>query len=109
MESSSHISPLLDHAIRIRAKNVELRQTIAQLQADIHNLEKDISTITVTHDDLAEQCRILREQQTEELSSKQSEKDFHQYIQDITDYIDTKSWKPISNEKPSSSGRISLD
>jgi uncharacterized coiled-coil DUF342 family protein len=112
MQSSTHISPLLDHAIRIRAKNVELRQKIVQLQADIHNLEKDISTMTVTQDDLVEQCRILREQQTEqnkEFLFEQSEKDFRQYIQDIADYINTKSWKPSSNEKSSLSGRISID
>ena len=112
MQSSTPISPLLDHAIRIRAKNVELRQKIVQLQVDVHSLEKDISTMTVTHDDLVEQCRILREQQTEqnkELLFEQSEKDFRQYIQDIADYINNKSWKPSSNENPTLPSRISIE
>lgn len=104
--STSHTSSLLNHAMRTRTKNMELRQKIAQLQTEVHNLEKDISSLTMTYDDLVEQCRILREQQTDENKQfllKQSEKDFHQYIQDIENYIKNKQWKTSSMDKPSNS------
>lgn len=88
---------------------MELRQTIAQLQVDIHNLEKNISSLTMTYDDLVEQCRNLREQQTDqnkEILLQQSEKDFQQYIQDIENYIQNKQWKTSSIGKPPISGKI---
>ncbi|CAF4448287.1 unnamed protein product, partial [Adineta steineri] len=66
MESSNTTtSPLLNHAVRIRAKNVELRKKITQLESDIQLITKDISSLTNTYDDLVEQCQVLRENQTE--------------------------------------------
>lgn len=104
MQPSTHASPLLNRAIGTRAKNVELRQKITQLQTDIHSIEKDISTLTVTYDDLVEQCRILREKQTDksqEALREESEKDFRQYIHDIETYLNNKQWKTPSMEKSS--------
>jgi uncharacterized coiled-coil DUF342 family protein len=103
MQSSTHTSPLLNHAIRTRAKNVELRKKISQLQTDIQSIEKDISTLTLTYDDLVEQCRILREKQTDKTKDfllEESEKEFQNYIHDIENYLNTKQWKISSIEKP---------
>jgi hypothetical protein len=102
MQSSNSTSPLLNHAIQIRAKNVELRKKITQLQTDIQSIENDISTITNTYDNLVEQCQILREQQTDkkkDLLLNEYQKEFNNYIHDIENYVNNKQWKisPIEN------------
>ena len=102
MQSSTHTSPLLNHAIRTRAKNVELRKKIALLQADIQSIEKDISTLTMTYDDLVEQCQVLREKQTDktkDLLLDESEKQFQNYIHDVENYLNSKQWITPSIEK----------
>jgi uncharacterized coiled-coil DUF342 family protein len=109
MQSSTHTSPLLNHAIRTRAKNVELRKKIAQLQTDIQSIENDISTLTHTYDDFVEQCRILREKQTDKSKDfllEESQKEYHNYIHDIENYLNTKQWKIPSSEKPTVLGKI---
>jgi uncharacterized coiled-coil DUF342 family protein len=102
MQSSNNTSPLLNYAIKTRAKNVELRTKIAQLQSDIQSIEKDISTLTDTYDNLVEQCQILREKQTDktkEFLLEEYHKEFHQYIHDIEKYVNNKQWKiPSADE-----------
>ena len=86
MQSSNNTSPLLNHAMRIRAKNVELRKKIAQLESDVQFVEKDITTLTHAYDDLAEQCQVLREKQTDkkkDLLLQQCQTQFDHYINDI--------------------------
>ncbi len=102
MQSSNNTSPLLNHAIKTRAKNVELRKKINQLQTDIQSIEKDISILTNTYDNLVEQCQILREKQTEkkkDLLLEEYQKEFHNYIHDIENYMNNKQWKFSSIEK----------
>jgi hypothetical protein len=103
MQSSNSTSPLLNHAIKTRAKNVELRKKITQLQTDIQSIENDISTLTNTYDHLVEQCQILREKQTDtkkDLLLEESQKEFHNYIRDIENYINNKQLTFSSIEKP---------
>jgi len=102
MQSSNSTSPLLNHAIKTRAKNVELRKKITQLQTDIQSIENDISTLTNTYDNLVEQCQILREKQTDtkkDLLLEESQKEFQNYIRDIENYINNKQLTFSSMEK----------
>lgn len=103
METSNNTSPLLNHAIKTRAKNVELRQKISQLKIDIESIEKDISILSNTYDNLVEQCQILREKQTDknnDLLLDEYQKEFQNYIHDIENYINNKQWKFSSVENP---------
>ncbi|CAF0722671.1 unnamed protein product [Rotaria sp. Silwood1] len=102
MESSINASPLLNHAIKIRGKNVELRKKITLLQNDIQLIEKDILTLTNTYDDLVEQCQILREKQTDrkkDLLLEEYQNKFNDYIHDIENYLNNKEWNISSIEK----------
>ncbi|CAF2358506.1 unnamed protein product [Rotaria sp. Silwood2] len=102
MESSINGSPLLNHAIKIRGKNVELRKKIALLQNDIQLIEKDILTLTNTYDDLVEQCRVLHEKQTDRKKDsllEEYQNKFNNYIHDIENYINNKEWNISSIEK----------
>ncbi len=102
MQSSNNKSPLLNHAIRVRAKNVELRKKITQLENDIQLIEKDISTITNTYDDLVEQCQNLRDKQTDkkkDLLLEEYQTQFNNYIHDIENYLNNKQWNSPSIEK----------
>ncbi|CAF0804291.1 unnamed protein product [Adineta ricciae] len=104
MQSSNSTSPLLNHAMRVRAKNVELRKKIAQLESDVQFVEKDILTLTHTYDDLAEQCQVLREKQTDkkkDLLLQQCQTQFDHYINDIENYILNKQWNLPIIEKTS--------
>ncbi|CAF4189166.1 unnamed protein product, partial [Rotaria sordida] len=100
-ESSMYASPLLNHAIKIRGKNGELRKKITLLQNDIQLIEKDILTLTNTYDDLVEQCGILREKQTDrkkDLLLEEYQNKFNAYIHDIENYLNNKEWNISSNE-----------
>jgi uncharacterized coiled-coil DUF342 family protein len=102
MQSTNNTSPLLNHAVKTRAKNVELRKKITQLENDIQLIENDISALTNTYDDLAEQCQILREKQTDknkDLILEDDQKQFNNYIHDIEKYLDSKQWNNSSIEK----------
>ncbi|CAF1282818.1 unnamed protein product [Adineta steineri] len=103
MESSNTTtSPLLNHAVRTRAKNVELRKKITQLESDIQLITKDISSLTNTYDDLVEQCQVLRENQTEkkkDLLLEECQTQFNNYIQDIQNYLNNKQWDIPTSEK----------
>lgn len=103
MQSSSRTSPLLSHATRVRAKNVELRKKIAQLESDIQMIEKDIASLTSTHDDLVGQCQTLREKQTDQTKALQLEEyqsQFNAYIHGIETYLNTKQWNVPLEAKP---------
>ena len=111
MQSSNNTSPLLNHAMRIRAKNVELRKKIAQLESDIQFVENDISTLTHTYDDLAKQCQVLREKQTDtkkDLLLQQCQTQFDHYINDIENYILNKQWNLPAIEKSTVLCKITL-
>lgn len=102
MQSSTNTSPLLNHAVKIRAKNVELRKQITQLQSDIQSIDNEISTLTKTHENLLEQCQILREKQTDDqkhLLLEQYETEFKNYIHDIENFINNKQWNSPSVDK----------
>lgn len=103
MQSSTDnsTSPLLNHAIKTRSKNVELRQKITQLQIEIQSIENDISLLTNTYDDLVEQCQILREKQTDKTKDfllEEYQNEYQNYLHDIENYIHNKQWKFSSNE-----------
>lgn len=103
MESSINPSPLLNYAVKIRGKNVELRKKIASLQNEIQSIEKDTLTLTNTYEDLVEQCRALREKQTDrtkDLLLEEYQKQFNAYICDIEHYINNKEWNLSLIEKP---------
>jgi uncharacterized coiled-coil DUF342 family protein len=107
MESSTNnTSPLSNHAIKVREKNVELRKKISQLENEIQSVEKDILTLTNTHDDFVEQCQSLREKQTDakkDLLLEEYEKQFHNYIHDIENYLNKKQWNISSIDRTVSS------
>ena len=97
-----HVSPLLNYAIRIRERNVELRRQIASLQNDIQVIEKDISRLSHTYDDLVEQCRILREKQTDRQKDtllEEYQKQFNEYVYDVENYLNNKEWNLSSIDK----------
>ena len=88
-------SPLLNHAVKVRAKNVELRNKITQVRHDVELIEKDVSALKAVHDDLVEQCRRLRDKQTDanqNLALEECRKQFHSYIHDIEGYLANKQW-----------------
>lgn len=102
MELSINTSPLLNHAIKIRGKNVELRKKITAIQNDIQSIENDILTLTNTYDDLVEQCQVLREKQTDskkDLLLGEYQEQFNTYLHDIENYINSKEWNVPSIEK----------
>ncbi|UJR26104.1 hypothetical protein I4U23_007450 [Adineta vaga] len=102
MQSSNNTSPLLNHAMRVRTKNVELRKKITQLENDIQLIEKDISTLTITYDNLVDQCQILHEKQTDkkkDLLLEQYQNQFNNYIHDIENYLNNKQWNISAIEK----------
>jgi uncharacterized coiled-coil DUF342 family protein len=96
MESTtSNTSPLLHHAVRIRANNVELRNKIVQLQNEVKIIENNVLKLKETYDNLAEQCQILRHQQTDvkqNLLYEECQRQFDCYIEDIDHYLTNKTW-----------------
>ena len=86
----------------IREKNVELRKKIALLENNIQLIQRDISALTNTYDDLVEQCRILREKQIDkktDLLLEEYRKQFNEYIHDIENYLNNKEWNTFLAQK----------
>ena len=94
MHSSTSTSSILDHAVKIRAKNVELRKNVSQLRSDIKTMEDEMLQMQVTHDELFAQCQVLREKQTDANHTAQLEayrRQFDSWIQDIGNYLTHKT------------------
>lgn len=86
-------SPLLNQALAVRSKNVELRKKISDIQQNIDAMEKDIAQLQKKHDDLLAQCQSLREKQNNAQQKAlivECQRQFENYIREIDEYISNK-------------------
>ena len=89
-------SPLLNEALAVRTKNVQLRKDISQMRDEIEQMEKNIDELRLKRDDLQIQCQILRSKQNDEKQRfliEESRREFENFIRELDEIITKKTFQ----------------